>query len=1400
MSRLQKLLFFPFLFLLPCFFLFGVAPRAALKPLAASLDKKARSHILDSYGNLPLWFEPNEGQADPQVKFLARGGGYALYLTPAEAVFVMNRRESNGKTKSKKLKSNVTLCQPHQPEVLRLRLSGGNRKAVFEGMGKMEGLSHYFMGADPSHWRMGVAQYSKIMVRGVYPGIDMAYYGNQKKLEYDFVVAPGADPGLITFHPRGYQTVRVDRQGNLVFGMARENMRFGKPVLYQEQESIVKGGWKTIKTLVEGRYTVKEDGLIGFEVGAYDKSRSLVIDPPLFYSTYLGGSGDDKGNAIAVDSSGNAYVTGQTNGSFPTSSGAYQTIYGGGSDAVFVAKLNASGTTLLYSTYLGGSGDDYANGIAVDGSGNVYVTGQTTSGNFPTTSGAAQTLFGGSTNGFVTKLNAAGSSLLYSTYLGGDSDNYAQAIAIDGTGNAYVTGQTTSGDFPTTSGAAQTVFGGDQNVFVVKLNASGTAPVYSTYLGGSGADYAYGIALDGSQNAYVTGSTNSTDFPTTNGAYQSVYGGGSDAVFVAKLNSSGTTFSYSTYLGGSVNDNAFGIAVDGSGNAYITGSTSGSFPTTGGAYQETFNTNAADNAFVAELNSAGTILVYSTYIGGSVDDYAQGIAVDSSGNAYVTGTTASTDFPITGDAYQTSYAGNGYAVFVSELNSAGSTLVYSTYLSGSPASAADDQGNGIAVDSAGGIYVAGYTGGGFATTSGAAQTVFGGIEDAFAAKLYSAPTPTPTNTVTATPTFTMTNTITETSSSTATNTATNTSTETPVNTATNTGTNTETLTATDTPTNSATNSSTNTPTFTTTNTSSNTFTDTPSNTATNTGTNSATPTATDSPTNTPTSSTTNTPTFTATNTSSNTFTDTPSNTATNTGTNSATPTATDSPTNTPTSSTTNTPTFTATNTSSNTFTDTPSNTATNTGTNSATQTPTPTPTVNQTATAAGTATAQMNATATQQANLTQTEVTLLSETPTFTSTFTPTPTSTPTLTSTVNQTATAAGTATAQANATFTAQANSTATEQANETATAQANSTATQQANQTATVAGTATSQMNATATQQVNDTATAQANATSTAQANATATQQANQTQTEVALLSETPTFTSTFTPTPTSTPTLTATMNQTATAVGTATAQMNATATQQANESATAQANATSTAQANATATEQANGTATAQANATATQQANQTQTEVTLLSETPTTTPTPTFTITSTETFTDTSTITNTATQSPTSTTTNSPTSTPSWTVTSTQTETFTPNGTLVFQETATAQANQTATEVWIQSQTPTFTPTITSTGASTATPTVDIPLALGANEFKDLTDPPLRIDYWVENSGSVQIRIYSAVDLLVRHLASLNQAAGAYTIYWDGRDDTGAPLASGLYLVAVFENQRVEIKKVLVFKQ
>jgi hypothetical protein len=1352
MSRLQKLLFFPFLFLLPCFFLFGVAPRAALKPLAASLDKKARSHILDSYGNLPLWFEPNEGQADPQVKFLARGGGYALYLTPAEAVFVMNRRESNGKTKSKKLKSNVTLCQHHQPEVLRLRLSGGNRKAVFEGMGKMEGLSHYFMGADPSHWRMGVAQYSKIMVRGVYPGIDMAYYGNQKKLEYDFVVAPGADPGVITFHPRGYQTVRVDRQGNLVFGMARENMRFGKPVLYQEQESIVKGGWKTVKTLVEGRYTVKEDGLIGFEVGAYDKSRSLVIDPPLFYSTYLGGSGDDKGNAIAVDSSGNAYVTGQTNGSFPTSSGAYQTIYGGGSDAVFVAKLNASGTTLLYSTYLGGSGDDYANGIAVDGSGNVYVTGQTTSGNFPTTSGAAQTLFGGSTNGFVTKLNAAGSSLLYSTYLGGDSDNYAQAIAIDGTGNAYVTGQTTSGDFPTTSGAAQTVFGGDQNVFVVKLNASGTAPVYSTYLGGSGADYAYGIALDGSQNAYVTGSTNSTDFPTTNGAYQSVYGGGSDAVFVAKLNSSGTTFSYSTYLGGSVNDNAFGIAVDGSGNAYITGSTSGSFPTTGGAYQETFNTNAADNAFVAELNFAGTILVYSTYIGGSVDDYAQGIAVDSSGNAYVTGTTASTDFPITGDAYQTSYAGNGYAVFVSELNSAGSTLVYSTYLSGSPASAADDQGNGIAVDSAGGIYVAGYTGGGFATTSGAAQTVFGGIEDAFAAKLYSAPTPTPTNTVTATPTFTMTNTITETSSSTATNTATNTSTETPVNTATNTGTNTETLTATDTPTNSATNSSTNTPTFTTTN------------------------------------------------TSSNTFTDTPSNTATNTGTNSATPTATDSPTNTPTSSTTNTPTFTATNTSSNIFTDTPSNTATNTGTNSATQTPTPTPTVNQTATAAGTATAQMNATATQQANLTQTEVTLLSETPTFTSTFTPTPTSTPTLTSTVNQTATAAGTATAQANATFTAQANSTATEQANETATAQANSTATQQANQTATVAGTATSQMNATATQQVNDTATAQANATSTAQANATATQQANQTQTEVALLSETPTFTSTFTPTPTSTPTLTATMNQTATAVGTATAQMNATATQQANESATAQANATSTAQANATATEQANGTATAQANATATQQANQTQTEVTLLSETPTTTPTPTFTITSTETFTDTSTITNTATQSPTSTTTNSPTSTPSWTVTSTQTETFTPNGTLVFQETATAQANQTATEVWIQSQTPTFTPTITSTGASTATPTVDIPLALGANEFKDLTDPPLRIDYWVENSGSVQIRIYSAVDLLVRHLASLNQAAGAYTIYWDGRDDTGAPLASGLYLVAVFENQRVEIKKVLVFKQ
>jgi len=443
----------------------------------------------------------------------------------------------------------------------------------------------------------------------------------------------------------------------------------------------------------------------------------------LDYSTYIGGSVFDQGYFVAVDGSGNAYVTGWTTSTnYDVTAGAFQTSNGGSFDA-FVTKLDVSGSSLVYSTYIGGSYSDYGFCIDVDGSGNAYVIGGTQSTDYDVTSGAFQTTNGGNWDVIVTKLNASGSGLVYSTYIGGGSNDFGLGIAVDGSGNAYVTGNTYSTDYDVTAGAFQTTHGGGTgNVIVTKLNASGSGLVYSTYIGGRNWDEGWGIAVDGSGNAYVTGWTQSTDYDVTAGAFQTTYGGGDYDVFVTKLNASGSRLVYSTYIGGSGTDVGRGIAVDGSGNAYVTGITwSTDYDVMAGAFQAT--KGGIYDVFVTKLNASGSSLVYSTYIGGSNWDEGWGIAVDGSGNAYVTGETNSTDYDVTAGAFQTTKGGS-YDVFVTKLNASGSGLVYSTYIGGSDY----DEGKGIAVDGSGNAYVTGYTYSStdYDVTAGAFQTTYGG--------------------------------------------------------------------------------------------------------------------------------------------------------------------------------------------------------------------------------------------------------------------------------------------------------------------------------------------------------------------------------------------------------------------------------------------------------------------------------------------------------------------------------------------------------------------------------------------------------------------------------------------------------------------------------------------------
>ena len=667
-------------------------------------------------------FEPNRGQTDEEVRFIGRGRDYTVFLTATEAVFALRSRTPDGR---------------HDVAAVRMRLLDANASPDVTGSDELPGKVNYVPGTGADIRLNGIPTYAMVRYSAVYPGVDLVYHDTAGKLEYDFVVHPEGDPNVISLGFEGASSMEIDDTGALTLRTAVGEMRQVLPAIYQERDGA--------RDRVEGHWVRIGPQTFGVRVAEYDRTRALIIDPLIAYSSYLGGSSDDWGMDITVDAAGYIYVAGGTTSTnFPGASPRTST-----STAAFVTKLTASGQ-LVYSTYLLDTDGRGATGIAVDAVGNAYVTGGTS--NWRATA---------SNDVFVAKLDAFGRVARPGGYFitfGSNVVDYGNRIAVDGAGNAYVAGVTNGSGFPTTTGAFRRTWTGGADGFLSKVNSAGTAFVYSTLLGGRDDDSPNDIAIDINGNAYVAGSTESSDFPVTGAGYQRTHRACYNADycaktgFVTKVNPSGTALAYSTYLGGSGIDQEAvveGIAVDTAGNAHVTGSTTaGNFPTTAGVIQPRsgeplcYYTLCTD-AFVTKLNASGSALVYSTYLYGNAQDDATGIAVDSAGNAYVTGSTVSDYFPIV-NAFQPK--SNSFRdAFVVKLNSTATRLLYSSYLGGR--SATSDSGpsiaSAIAVDALGKVYVTGGTGAtDFPITAGAAQPHAGacfdtiyGCSDAFVTKI-----------------------------------------------------------------------------------------------------------------------------------------------------------------------------------------------------------------------------------------------------------------------------------------------------------------------------------------------------------------------------------------------------------------------------------------------------------------------------------------------------------------------------------------------------------------------------------------------------------------------------------------------------------------------------------------
>ena len=659
-----------------------------------------------SYEGAPISFEPNEGQLDDSVRFSTRAMGYSLFLRRTDAVIDLHKTTGPSSDVSASGKSPCNTCR----STLRMELVNSSPVTEITGLDELSSKVNYFVGNDRSRWRANVPTYSKVKYKDVYPGIDLIYYGSHGRLECDFIVSPLADPRAIILRFHGREPISVADDGSLRIG--NHGLSLEKPVVFQNIDGR--------KKVIDAHYEIGPNHSIRLALRKYDPKEAVVIDPVFEYSTYLGGSLQDIGHGVAVDESGNAYVVGQAFSlDFPTVNAlqANNAAAGGVEPAnVFITKFDPHGSKQIYSTYLGGGERDAGAGIAVDSQGNVYVTGRTTSGDFPNLNALIKDFRGccgvNSTTGFVAKLNANGSALIYSTFLGGFGEDFANAIAADSQGNAYITGTTSSPfdgcgldecKFPTTRNALQPKIGGPdetRNAFVSKINPDGSAFVFSTYLGGNADDEGQGIAVDNAGNVYVIGNASSKDFPTAN-AFQAILKGSATA-FVSKIKADGTAFVYSTFLGGTQSETTGGIAVDAFGNAYVTGQTfSSDFPVVH-AFQSSLH--GEGDVFVSKFDPAGKSLVYSTYLGGTGFDGAASIAVDRFGNAFIAGSSDSKDFPVL-NPLQSKFGGGFSDAFVSEFNSDGTQLVYSTFLGGS----GDDFATSIAVNGKGRILVTGGT-------------------------------------------------------------------------------------------------------------------------------------------------------------------------------------------------------------------------------------------------------------------------------------------------------------------------------------------------------------------------------------------------------------------------------------------------------------------------------------------------------------------------------------------------------------------------------------------------------------------------------------------------------------------------------------------------------------------